>query len=224
MPEIRVYAELLLNLRQVTVFASLQSAVNKQTSVEFSSDRQSITLQHEGVIARLQLPAEVAADATFKLPNAPVKELSFRLPISGHGQFANLTDATVTNGVPWSAEALTAASQISCRACNQSLTKCHAVAAWKNLPSQNWADMMDFWHCHKPDHEDHNERHVVNGSMSGYQEPYHATGTLLAKPGTGFVDPSYLLLSRQDCSGIKVRFESFTVSLQSSTLSSCLAQ
>ena len=65
---------------------------------------------------------------------------------------------------------------------------------------------MDFWHCHKPDHEEHDSDHGSNGSTSGMQKGYTANNKLLAKPGVGFVDLSHLLIARQNCSGIEVRF------------------
>lgn len=205
MPSIKVYAELLLHLRQVTVYVSLDPNTNSETSLDLSSDLQSLTVHHGGESARLQLPAQVAANAALKLPSAPVSELSYRLPILEHELPAYLTNATVDNYVPWSAEALAPATSISCRNCNQILVGRSAVSVWKNLPSENWAEMMDFWHCHKPDHEEQDYTHSSNGSANGTQKGYTANSKLVATPGVGFVDLSYLLLAMEDCCGMKVR-------------------
>lgn len=212
MSSINVYAELLLHLRQVTVYVSLGSKINEQTSLDLSSDLQNLYVHHGGETACLHLPAKVAANAAFKLPSGPVNELSYRLPILGHGLPVDLTDATAINSVPWSAESLTPVTRINCRNCNQTLVERSAVAVWKNLPSENWAEMMDFWHCHKPDHEEHGSTHDSNGSINGTQKGYTADTKLLAKPGVGFVDLSQLLLAKQDCGGIEVRFLASAVS------------
>lgn len=212
MPSIKVYAELLLHLRQVTAYVSLDSNLNEETSLDLSTDLQSLNIHHGGETACLKLPAKVAANAALELPSGPVNELSYRFPILGHGLPARLTDATANNAVPWSAESLTPRTKIHCRNCNQTLVERSAVAVWKNLPSENWADMMDFWHCHKPDHEEHDSKHDSNGRTTGAQKGYTADNKLLAKPGVGFVDLSQLLLAKENCGGIEVRFLSSAVS------------
>ncbi|KAI9880303.1 MAG: hypothetical protein M1830_004182 [Pleopsidium flavum] len=203
MPSINLYAELLLNLQQVTVFASLKSCLNGKTLLDLSSDLETISVSHEGEIARIRLPTRVAGNTTLKLPTAPVTELSFRLPVLGNGHPANLNDAAANNYVPWSAGNLTSTTQISCRTCNEILVDQSAIAIWKDLPSENWAEMMDFWHCHKPDHEGHDEAHDPNDAVNDSQKGYTATSRLFAKSGVGFVDLCYLLLAKKDCFGIQ---------------------
>ncbi len=204
MSSINIYAELLINLRQVTIFATLGSNINGQTSLILSADLNNVTIHHEGETAHLQLPAKVAANATLPLPKAPVTELSFRLPISRQERLANPIDELRGNSAPWCAELLTPTTQICCRACNQVLVERSAVAVWKNLPSENWAEMMDFWHCHKPDHEEHAFNGVDAATASGTQKGYAAGSKLTAKAGVGFVDLCYLLLARPDCCGTYV--------------------
>jgi len=210
MPSSNMCAELLLNLQQVTVFASLKSSLNENTSLYLSPDLETLSLRHEGETARLRLPTKVAANATLKLPAAPVTELSFRLPLSADVKPAKRNDAAANNDVPWSAGALTPTTRISCRSCNETLVEQSAIATWKDLPSENWAEMMDFWHCHKPDHEGNDEMYDHSDAANGSQKGYTATSKLLAKSGVGFVDLCYFLLAKQDCSGIQVRFKSFS--------------
>lgn len=208
-PSINIYAELLLNLQQVTIFASLNSSSDGKTSLKLSPDLKNISLSHDGEITHLRLPAKVTAEAPLKLPTAPVKELSFRLPIAEHGHPAKLTDATAGNIVPWSADSLTPTTQISCRHCNSIILEQPSVKVWKDLPSENWAEMMDFWHCHKPENEGHDDIHKPEDNMDGSEKGYTAASRLLAKPGVGFVDLCHFLLAKEDCSEIEVCFWSF---------------
>ncbi|SCU78879.1 LADA_0A08284g1_1 [Lachancea dasiensis] len=42
------------------------------------------------------------------------------------------------------------AFDIECRACNGSLISSKDCSAINELPSEFWAELMDYWHCHKP--------------------------------------------------------------------------
>jgi hypothetical protein len=78
---------------------------------------------------------------------------------------------------------------------------------WKDLPSENWAEMMEFWHCHKPDHK-HGEDH---GDASGKADEktlaargYGASSVISAQEGVGFVDLTTLLFTESDCQHLTV--------------------
>ncbi|KAI4177981.1 MAG: hypothetical protein LQ343_000065 [Gyalolechia ehrenbergii] len=64
---------------------------------------------------------------------------------------------------------------------------------WKDLPSENWAEMMDFWHCHKPDTDD-----TIYHYQDGLSKGYGAASTIESIAGVGLLDPMYLLLSHDD--------------------------
>ena len=68
---------------------------------------------------------------------------------------------------------------------------------WKDLPSEGWAEMMDFWHCHKPD-EPHMHDH---GSL---KKGYAANSQLALKQGIAMVDANDFLLASEDCQDIAV--------------------
>lgn len=74
---------------------------------------------------------------------------------------------------------------------------------WRDLPSENWAEMMEFWHCHKPD--------VPVGEKGGEEggdntlKGYGANTRMMAQKGVGKVDLTYFLLDSEDCSGLEVR-------------------
>lgn len=70
---------------------------------------------------------------------------------------------------------------------------------WKDLPSGNWADMMDFWHCHKPETEfkqtDAGNKYV--GLQGGYA----------AVEGTALVELTYFLVAKGNCGSAVGRVE-----------------
>ncbi|OJD29851.1 ubiquitin-conjugating enzyme e2c-binding protein [Diplodia corticola] len=77
------------------------------------------------------------------------------------------------------------------------------VERWMDLPNENWAEMMDFWHCHKP-HEHHLPGHTHDGRDDvGKEKGYAASNRIMAKKGVGYVDLTYLLLAEEDCSGVQ---------------------
>lgn len=199
-PSVTLYAEHLLNIRQVTIFATLEAESNQATRAELSSDRRSLSLTHDGETATIVLPSEIAGSASLCLPTAKSKVLSFRLQVTEDVATLAMPQLRHGDDVPWPAASLSRETSVACRECKEIIVNSSSITTWKDLPSEHWAEMMDFWHCHKPDEH---ETHVADApsSMKGYA----ASSSLIMKPGTGLVDLSYLLICEQDCSGIKVR-------------------
>lgn len=207
MSSIELYAELLLNIRTVTFFATLKSEHNHETKAELSADGESITVTHEGEFASIRLPTKISGggSAALTLPASPAKELTLRLQLEekapGLLRYSDFQDLSATeNPVPWAALSLGEGTEIQCKQCDHVLVSKGAVHEWKDLPSENWADMMDFWHCHKPD-EHHNHEHQDDvPSRKGYA----ADNKLTAVSGTGFVDTMYFLIAPEDLTGAQV--------------------
>jgi ubiquitin-protein ligase E3 D len=207
---ITLYAELLLHIRTVTLFASLRTAHTRETKAQLSTDGYSITVSHEGETASIRLPikAKGGGDAALSLPaNPPSKEISLRLQIEEQDDsdlFGDLyAEERKANLVPWDGLSLNEAKdlQILCKSCNNTLLVTGKVHEWRNLPNENWAEMMDFWHCHKPDeHHLHDRTHHTTVAEKGYA----AGNRLKAVQGKGFVDLASLMLKQQDCEGIRV--------------------
>lgn len=199
-PSVTLYAEHLLNIRQVTVFATLDSESNLETRAELSSDRRLLSLTHDGDRATIWLPSGIAGSTALTLPAAGSKVLSFRLQVTEEVASLDRSHLSHNNDVPWPAASLTSETSVACRECKEMIVKAHSITTWKDLPSENWAEMMDFWHCHKPD--DHESCMAdAPGSMKGYA----ASNAPSPIPGTGLVDLSYLSICEQDCSSIQVR-------------------
>ena len=211
MSSIQLYAELLLNIRTVSFIASLRSEHNHETKATLSADGESITLTHEGESASIRLPTKISGggSAALALPATPAKELTLRLQLEekapGLLKYSDFGNFNTENVVPWDAASLTDTVQIQCGKCGNVLVPRDAIHEWKDLPNENWAEMMDFWHCHKPDeHHDHDSEDDASAHKG-----YAAGNKLTAASGVGFVDTMYFLFAPKDCSGTQVGGISF---------------
>ena len=221
---ITMYAELLLNIRTVTLFASLRTDRDHETRAELSADGEAVTISHEGQKASIRLPSKIkgGGDAGLFLPAEPRgKELTLRLQMEEKEGMELIEGGEVEgmmggkgNVVPWDAVGLNGMGdvKVGCKSCGHSLVRTRAVREWRDLPSENWAEMMDFWHCHKPDeHHLHGEGHGHGHGEEVGGKGYAAGNKLRAIRGVGFVDVVSLLVERGDCSGVRVSFSIFHV-------------
>lgn len=215
---ITLYAELLLHIRTVTLFASLQTVHTRETKAQLSADGSSITVTHEDASATICLPIKASGggDAALSLPaNPPSKELSLRLQLEekeGTEALVGLQgEERRANVVPWDGASLSRRGdlEVQCKNCRRTVVSAGIITEWRDLPNENWAEMMDFWHCHKP-HEHHLDGHVHDHSHNHSHEEnvaqkgYAAGNRLTAAKGVGFVDLLSFLLEKEDCEGIEV--------------------
>jgi hypothetical protein len=206
-----IYAELLSNIRQVSVITALSTPSDASTRVELLKGGNAIAVLHRGEIATSNLPGQVAPTAPLQKPALGVSEISWRLPLA----IANNPRSAETlqdNEVPWSARDLKGPIELSCRDCGSVIVKKGTIKEWKDLPSENWAEMMEFWHCHKPDVPKHEQNESLHGSSdhadSGDGDPnanrgYGANTKFTASTSIGFVDSTTFLLANDDCSNIQ---------------------
>lgn len=236
-----IYAELLPNIRQVSVVASLPSPCNSSTRALLLNDGSRIHVTHCDDSWLLELPAAVvqAGDGggSTVLPLKPAADdsckLTWRFPLDLSSPITSssvsplpatlkrsATPAGVTDSsVPWEAVTMAAGSTVRCRQCAALLVPGENIRDWKDLPSANWAEMMEFWHCHKPDdhsgkvghhHSDHHQDgHRVNGGEKADEQTlakrgYGANSTIQAQQAVGFVDLMSFLFAEEDCRGIEI--------------------
>ncbi|KAK3675430.1 hypothetical protein LTR78_004513 [Recurvomyces mirabilis] len=206
-PTIHLYAEHLQNIRTLSIQASLATVSNQETRAKLSADGSLLTLQHEGESASIQLPLDIGrhSDAILTIPAAPTKELSFRLSVQ---EKADASGQLAANGSedgliePWTASDMTAQTEMQCAACNAILVPRGEITRWKDLPSEGWAEMMEFWHCHKPDapqSHDHSHGRDIENAGRGFA----ANSTLAVRTGVGLVGPTEFLLAPDDCKSIE---------------------
>ena len=191
-----LYAELLLNIRQVTVFAILPSKCNADTRMHLCHDQRTLTLKHDDKEATIELPCSVDNNTNLTIPPVSTRELSFRFVVSDAARLPARSKQINDGNDPWPALKLTSETQLACGSCGTLLVS--NVKVWKHVPSAGWADMMDFWHCHKPNTNDGDK------SYAGNDKGYAAANALGPIAGVGLVDVSHLLVSDVDCTGIVV--------------------
>ncbi|KAI1081760.1 ubiquitin-conjugating enzyme E2-binding protein [Whalleya microplaca] len=209
--QILIYAELLSNIRQVSVGCSLHTPSSSSTKAGISSDGLELTISHDGVESSVRLPGQVASPQQLPIQSKATKSLSWRLSLAASSRPLALTVSDAQT-VPWSASSLQPESAIRCRKCQNVIVNAGCVKVWKDLPSENWAEMMEFWHCHKP----HDHKHGDDEGLAS--RGYGANARILAQPGVGFVDLTSFLLSETDVSNAAI-----TNSPSPSTLSNGVA-
>ncbi|KAG6012398.1 hypothetical protein E4U43_007812 [Claviceps pusilla] len=186
-----LYAELLSNIRQVSIAATLPSPPKPDTLARIAEDGQRFYLEHDGITSSLDLPATVAKTLLRPAQGAS-RHLTWRLPLSSVG-VVTPPFSPENQAVPWAASDLEHGSAVSCRTCSSIIVPDGVLKVWKDLPSENWAEMMEFWHCHKP--HDHGQQE--NGNLAN--KGYGANHVISAQPGVGFVDITSFMFDEHDC-------------------------
>ncbi len=209
-PKPLMYAELLSNIRQISVIIVLQEPCDQATKAELSADGRRFILHHAGEASSLSLPGHVPPTAQLQKPVLGSKELTWRLPLAGQPTRARIENAQ-SNDAPWSAGCLGDETEFSCRDCGAVIVSRGSIQTWRDLPSENWAEMMDFWHCHKPDVPESNGSDGHDGDVgvekSIANRGYGANTKFAPTTGIGFVDVTTFLLFDSDCTNIQVRHD-----------------
>jgi hypothetical protein len=198
--EILIYAELLPNIRQISIVAELDTPSDATTTVKLAAEGRQVVLHHNAKDTVLPLPGQVAPQAHIQALPIARKDLTYRLPLAGAFQRADVDDAQSISA-PWSAQDLIPDAQFTCRKCNSAVIETGRIKEWRDLPSENWAEMMDFWHCHKP--SEHGRSHT-NGEHTDLESTkgYGANSMFTAQSGIGFVDLTSFLIMESDCLSI----------------------
>ncbi|QSS52814.1 DUF2351 domain-containing protein [Histoplasma capsulatum var. duboisii H88] len=238
-----LYAELLPNIRQITLHVSLpassrlaQSSITSDTpgdlvrgnfSLSLLPSRDAVSLYSSHTVHTLPLPACVSESAhtilstkpTLNPPGAGHGELLFRLPVDvepglpGASQPENGQPGHGSNEVqvPWTAKDMCAESRVRCQRCKNTLftPSDKGKVTWKNLPSTDWAEMMDLWHCHKPDtHADDHGDAAVGTALHTHDENetvkgYGASNQVVCTSGTVLIDVLSFVMAEGDCQGLQ---------------------
>ncbi|KAB5581062.1 ubiquitin-conjugating enzyme E2-binding protein [Coniochaeta sp. 2T2.1] len=235
---ITIYAELLSNIRQISLAISLPSPSGASTKITLShtspstSSSPSISISHGNQTSHLLLPGPVSippnsSDLPIQRRSADGLLLTWRLPLGPAGQKVEAGSDGST--VPWEANDLLPGGAVACRKCRGVVVERNRVKEWKDLPAEGWAEMMEFWHCHKPGEEHHGHGHghgdVGEGKTEGEDKVdgkgekgekevkkadeatlasrgYGAASSICAQRGVGFVNLTTVLFAEGDCGGI----------------------
>lgn len=247
-----LHAEFLPNIRQTTLYITHPAVLQPTITLSDSRRAVIVSLPAplEDVSETIKLPARVNAESRRVLDlelnrrrqcidgaraedGDGRREMSFRMQIDP-GEIVVQGEEITGDYVPWMAGDMGSLTRLRCRGCGNVVLderfskddNANGSAStgwiWKDLPSGNWAEMMDFWHCHKPDsrdehghdntHEDdHNDENFVsiqerNSEVKGYG----AANRVVATSGTVLVDVATFLVAEVDCRGLKkVRWHFF---------------
>ncbi|KAJ5613524.1 hypothetical protein N7528_007178, partial [Penicillium herquei] len=234
-----LYSELLLNIRQVSLYLSYHKPSTHVTlcpELQVLKSRSEIKFSLPEYFPHatriIKLPARVS-DATpqFFVLNEPLSttdrsegqshEYSFRMQIDPTDPVLIPKEELTDNHVPWTATDMSISTRIRCRACGSpflNTSTSHNTGVhdqnsspgwiWKDLPSGNWAEMMDFWHCHKPDPMDNDQSPegtavIRSEEQVAQAKGYGAASHIIAVPGTIFIDVTSFILAASDCIGLR---------------------
>ncbi|KAL4918798.1 ubiquitin-conjugating enzyme E2-binding protein [Aspergillus aurantiobrunneus] len=225
---LHLHAEYLPNIRQVSV--QISTPADTSPEISLSESRRSVTVSVTldeslgSVFETIKLPARVAEGSRRLLGGQGTvingeTEFSYRMQIDN----AELVQRSAVNEhmdsfVPWSAGEMTSSTKLRCGQCERVIidrpigtpplplssedsASQSAGWVWKDLPSGNWAEMMDFWHCHKPDSHDDTSKQLAEDENSKVKG-YGASNQVLAAPGNVLVDVATFLVSDIECKGL----------------------
>lgn len=198
-----LYAEFLPKLGRISVVVHLPTPSTWKTKVLVSSGGENLLVYHEGVTTELALPARAALSGEHLPGEIPpgLDKVSWRL-IPHRDELAAAGSGRPgfeSGAVPWSALDLKPGVDVICRECDTVIVPKAKLREWKDLPSENWAEMMEFWHCHKPTTNGRgkdNDKQALEDQQAS--RGYGANNAIAAQRGVGFVDLTKMLLHGDD--------------------------
>lgn len=227
-----LHAEFLPNIRQITLYVSLPGTAaleGVRPEVQLSQSRKAVTVSlpepFQSVTETIKLPARVCEASRRALQTSTSSaqraigephESSFRMQVDANDEALAPRDEMIDGFVPWTADGMSSTTRIRCRGCDQQLLGSSSdpdeqsiqTWVWKDLPSGNWAEMMDFWHCHKPDPHEGHEKDEKDSALqiedqTAQTKGYGADSQVVAISGTVLVDVATFLLDESDCTGLE---------------------
>lgn len=194
----QVYTELLINVRLITIFVRVSADASPNAELLLRHHGAHVELFLGSDHASLELPAKVSSTYPARIPFPPSKgrETSIRLSVDEAWILPVDHDADC---IPWPASSLRQLECIHCVRCRSNILSPGVINTWKDLPSEGWAEMMDFWHCHKPDEPQSNDAQTTT-ALKGYS----ASNRLTAQLGVGLVDVAHVLVTQSDTRNLKV--------------------
>ncbi|PWY72731.1 hypothetical protein BO83DRAFT_39068 [Aspergillus eucalypticola CBS 122712] len=213
---LHLHAELLPNIRQLTLYISVPpNTPRSDLRITLSDSRRAVTVTTSSdtnqddptpTSETIKLPARVSESSRRILQQQPPStqsgsEYSFRMQVDDNDTSLHKDESTLNDGfIPWTATDMSAHTRLRCVKCHSPILNEGKV--WKDLPSGNWAEMMDFWHCHKPDPPEE-EKNKDGEDPNAVVKGYGAGNQLVAVEGTVLVDVTSFLVKGVDCLGVE---------------------
>ncbi|KTW29315.1 hypothetical protein T552_01270 [Pneumocystis carinii B80] len=178
-------AEALSHIRVINLVLEFSENIYQPSSLKLFNTH-SISIKSNKISEIIFLPDEIEKDVSIRVDQQP-NTLSIRLPLS------NLSIKSMNEISPWSAVYIDPNSDFCCGFCLGSLLNKDQIKHWRNLPSDNWADMMDYWICCKG----------KDNAFGNYKISQNIKS--LSDSGIIFVGLSYFLISEKNLQNIKVQ-------------------
>ncbi|CDR47763.1 CYFA0S37e00364g1_1 [Cyberlindnera fabianii] len=198
------YAEVLERIRSVFIAVELTGTVPAEAILVNVIDSSKIIVQPPSQeTITIELPRKVA-NITQEQLKACVKvrnhTMSLRLPLEGkpsHDRSVNQL-MKLSSSYKWNALELRKMHdyKLTCTQCQDPLVNSKDISATTEMPSELWAEMMDFWHCHKPHDTEHHSHHIDTERFS-----------TLKPLNNAIITGSYYFAFRASDTAFKVRME-----------------
>lgn len=213
-----IYAEFLPRLGRISVVIHLPTEATHKTKVLVARDGLHLIVDHEGISTKLRLPVKtrIAGEHLPGEVKPGLIKMSWRLfPTPEEVQAAQ---HVAPDSVPWSAADLRPGLSVTCRACDETIVPGETIKTFKDLPSENWAEMMEFWHCHKPTDTHSTGPKAADAQNKASEDDlasrgYGANSIISAQEGVGFVDLMTILFSQSDCKCLMVSISNIIKSI-----------
>ncbi|ODV94384.1 hypothetical protein PACTADRAFT_35188 [Pachysolen tannophilus NRRL Y-2460] len=194
--DLKYYAEYLPRINSISVCIQFHSfytitgikldSANSILITFNNTKNETINLSH-GVPSRLVNTDLFSSLNTNENEKERVMTVSFKLPSSinrGRGDnFQNRNDRSINflmhsfnDNEIWSKKYLLQGNKnsqfcLSCAECGETIISSDKINKLNDMPSESWSEMMDFWHCHKPDSENGKNEHTFNSKRYSVLKP-----------------------------------------------------
>ena len=189
--DINLYAEYLLHIRSVTLFATLSKETSEYKQAYIIGDRRTVSITYDGQSSTIALPLGITLKGTVGFPVSDPAKISLRLEaIEDEGPSHGL-QLDVANDSPWTSSQLDSSCELACRSCSTLLVPAKE-RVWRDLPRSSWMEMLDQWYCHRPTNDDGQDSHDMD------------VHEIQALPGLAFVDTCHFVFPPSDCLNLRV--------------------
>lgn len=182
----RFYCEHHENIRIVHVSVTLPSPADALTALDIY-DRKTLRLRHAFQSYTIALPASLTVT---QLPRPIIVGNTWTYRIA-----ADVIKKSGSNEVPLSSP--DSLQSLQCIKCNTRILSSKALD-WRLLPSENWMELMDSWHCHRGVSDEHH--HEIHDQYALPDHIVSAAERIHARPGMGLLGPSHMLIHQSDMS------------------------
>lgn len=205
------YSETLVNLGAISIALWKTASDPRTGNLSVSVTRDVLQLQFDSEKRTFQLP--VAVEQSY---SAIVGGDHFSVRLAIKSDDLEALQRPDENLCPISTVQLSTGEWfLHCAGCGSLLVRKSEVREWLDLPSAHWAEMMDFWHCHKP-REGENEEDTSSKSRG-----YEMAANLYPQKGRALVDVTVIYLDQNYCCGLKVSHRCQAPRTYSMSLPSC---